>query len=106
MGRRGDGEHGDLLDVIRESCGLIEFRDVADEARRFLAMPRPQPQNAGAQRQPAAARGSPTPRVACSPCRSRSPARWPNAILLAAASCLTARERSLRFHPAATTAIS
>eukprot|EP01046_Picozoa_sp_COSAG06_P087185 COSAG06_NODE_33704_length_485_cov_1.251295_2_plen_96_part_01 len=27
------GEHGDLLDVIRESCGLIDFKDVADEAR-------------------------------------------------------------------------
>jgi hypothetical protein len=25
-------EHGDLLDVIHESCGLIDFRDVADEA--------------------------------------------------------------------------
>jgi hypothetical protein len=34
------GEHGDLLDVIRESCGLIEFNDVADEARRFLSLPR------------------------------------------------------------------
>jgi hypothetical protein len=34
------GEHGDLLDVIRETCGLCEFRDVADEARRFLKMPR------------------------------------------------------------------
>jgi hypothetical protein len=34
------GEHGDLLDVIRESCGLIEFHDVADEARRFLSLPR------------------------------------------------------------------
>ena len=34
------GEHGDLLEVIRESCGLLEFRDVADEARRFLSMPR------------------------------------------------------------------
>src|ERR1700732_5262210 len=33
-------EYGDLLDVIRESCGLIEFRDVADEARRFLSLPR------------------------------------------------------------------
>src|SRR3954466_12521730 len=32
-------EHGDLLDVIRESCGLVEFRDVAEEARRFLALP-------------------------------------------------------------------
>ncbi|MER9414198.1 toprim domain-containing protein [Mesorhizobium sp. M0187] len=33
------GEHGDLLDVIRESLGLVNFRDVADEARLFLAMP-------------------------------------------------------------------
>lgn len=24
------GEHGDLLDVIRESRGLVEFRDVAE----------------------------------------------------------------------------
>jgi len=40
------GEHGDLLDVIRESCGLIDFRDVADEARRFLSLPRPEPQPA------------------------------------------------------------
>jgi hypothetical protein len=33
------GEHGDLLDVIRESLGLVDFRDVAEEARTFLAMP-------------------------------------------------------------------
>ena len=33
-------EHGDLLDVIRESCGFIDFKDVADEARRFLSLPR------------------------------------------------------------------
>ncbi|WMT86500.1 toprim domain-containing protein [Pelagibacterium sp. 26DY04] len=37
------GEHGDLLDVIRESLGLAEFRDVAEEARAFLALPRPEP---------------------------------------------------------------
>jgi hypothetical protein len=36
-------EYGDLLDVIRESCGLIDFRDVADEARRFLSLPRAEP---------------------------------------------------------------
>ncbi len=36
-------EHGDLLDVIRESCGLVEFRDVAEEARRFLALPHAEP---------------------------------------------------------------
>ncbi|MFO1116575.1 MAG: toprim domain-containing protein [Beijerinckiaceae bacterium] len=33
-------EHGDLLDVIRESRGLIDFRDVVEEARRFLSLPR------------------------------------------------------------------
>jgi Toprim domain-containing protein len=36
-------EYGDLLDVIRESCGLVDFRDVADEARRFLSLPRSEP---------------------------------------------------------------
>lgn len=38
-------EHGDLLDVIRESCGFIAFRDVADEARRFLSLPRVEPRS-------------------------------------------------------------
>ncbi|MGE0652707.1 MAG: toprim domain-containing protein [Alphaproteobacteria bacterium] len=38
------GEHGDLLDVIRESCGLADFRQVADEARSFLSLPRPEPE--------------------------------------------------------------
>ena len=37
------GDHGDLLDVIRLSCGLTDLRDAADEARRFLALPRPEP---------------------------------------------------------------
>ena len=36
-------EHGDLLDVIRESCGFSDFRNVADEARRFLNLPRAEP---------------------------------------------------------------
>jgi len=36
-------EYGDLLDVIRESCGLVDFRDVAEEARRFLSLPRAEP---------------------------------------------------------------
>jgi hypothetical protein len=35
------GEHGDLLDIIRESCGLVDFQDVADEARGFLSLPLP-----------------------------------------------------------------
>src|ERR687892_1574002 len=37
------GEHGDLLDIIRESCGLVDFHDVVGEARRFLSLPRPEP---------------------------------------------------------------
>lgn len=36
------GQHGDLLDIIRESLGLVDFRDVADEARRFLSLPQPE----------------------------------------------------------------
>ncbi|MCK1510852.1 toprim domain-containing protein [Bradyrhizobium sp. 18] len=34
------GEHGDLLDVIRQSCDLVGFHDVVEEARRFLSLPR------------------------------------------------------------------
>src|SRR6266481_3961476 len=53
------GEHGDLLDVIRESCGLVDFHDVADEARRFLAMPRPEPEPNHGGRLSSAPVGSP-----------------------------------------------
>jgi len=35
------GEHGDLLDVIRESLGRADFAEVLDEARNFLRMPPP-----------------------------------------------------------------
>jgi hypothetical protein len=53
------GEHGDLLDVIRESCGLVDFKDVADEARTFLSMPLPEPEARWHQRQSPAPHGSP-----------------------------------------------
>ena len=33
-----EGTHGDLLDLIQECRGLTEFRDVAEEARRFLGL--------------------------------------------------------------------
>ncbi|WP_034815427.1 toprim domain-containing protein [Ensifer sp. BR816] len=36
-------QYGDLLDLVRETCGLVDFRDVADEARRFLSLPEPIP---------------------------------------------------------------
>lgn len=38
------GEHGDLLDVIREVLGLTNFADVAEEARRFLSLPHLEPE--------------------------------------------------------------
>jgi len=44
------GEHGDLLDMIRESCGLIDFADVLEEARSFLSLPRPEPAPAAKNR--------------------------------------------------------
>jgi hypothetical protein len=37
------GEYGDLLDIIEQSCGFDHFHDVADEARRFLRLPQPEP---------------------------------------------------------------
>jgi len=43
-------EHGDLLDVIREALGLIDFKDVAEEARVFLSLPRPEPEPKTAKR--------------------------------------------------------
>lgn len=36
-------QYGDLLDLVRETCGLVDFRDVADEARRFLNEPQLNP---------------------------------------------------------------
>jgi hypothetical protein len=36
-------EYGDLLDVIREALGLRGFREAAEEARRFLGVPRAGP---------------------------------------------------------------
>jgi hypothetical protein len=37
------GEHGDLLDVIRQTCGLPDFKQIAEEARRFLSLPHTEP---------------------------------------------------------------
>lgn len=54
------GEHGDLLDVIRETCGLATFKDVAEEARRFLSLPPSEPQsNVHSRRKPKVRSGSP-----------------------------------------------
>jgi hypothetical protein len=52
------GEHGDLLDVIRESLGLRDFREVAEEARRFLKLPRNEPELVPKPVRPAVPAGS------------------------------------------------
>ena len=53
------GEHGDLLDVIRESRSLVDFHDVANEARRFLSLPRSEPKSDSRSRLPPVPTGSP-----------------------------------------------
>ncbi|QOZ07532.1 MULTISPECIES: DUF7146 domain-containing protein [Bradyrhizobium] len=52
------GEHGDLLDIIRESLALRDFREVAEEARRFLKLPRSEPQFAPKTIRPVVPAGS------------------------------------------------
>jgi hypothetical protein len=52
------GEHGDLLDIIRESLSLRDFREVAEEARRFLKLPRPEPEVFPKVARPAVTAGS------------------------------------------------
>jgi hypothetical protein len=51
-------EYGDLLDVIARTCGLHAFRDVLEEARRFLSLPQPEPL-ASTPRLPPVPSGSP-----------------------------------------------
>jgi hypothetical protein len=53
------GDHGDLLDVIRDSLGLVDFKDVAHEARTFLSLPHPEPEPSRRQRPATAPSGSP-----------------------------------------------
>jgi hypothetical protein len=53
------GEHGDLLDLIAMNRRLDRLRDVLDEARSFLSLPRPEPPPDRHTRQPSAPTGSP-----------------------------------------------
>ena len=46
------GEHGDLLDLIARTCRLHTFRDVLDEARRFLSLPQREHQRSRPSRPP------------------------------------------------------
>lgn len=92
-------EFGDLLDVIRESCGLVDFRAVADEARRFLSMPLPPPQAPGAQRQPAAAPGSPDAARRLFAMSQPIAGTLAERYLAGRGILLSTHERALRFHP-------
>ena len=58
------GEHGDLLDVIRETLGLTDFKDVAEEARRFLSLPHPEPEKARTPTGRTSSRASGSPEAA------------------------------------------
>jgi hypothetical protein len=49
------GQHGDLLDLIAANRGLDAVRDILDEARTFLSLPKPEV----VDRQPPAPAGSP-----------------------------------------------
>ncbi|AQQ03931.1 DNA primase [Roseibium algicola] len=95
------GEHGDLLDVIRERCGLTDFRDVAEEARRFLNLPRPEPEE-----QPRLPQVSPVPSGSAAAARRLFAMSQPiNGTLVETYMCnrgITALHEtaSLRFHPA------
>lgn len=97
------GEHGDLLDVIELSCGLVDFREVADEARRFLSMPlpssQPAPQSLGAQRQPAAARGSPEAARRLLAMSQPIVGTLAERYLSGRGIVLSTHDRALRFHP-------
>ena len=53
------GQHGDLLDLIALNRRLEHLRDVLDEARCFLRLPRPEPPPDRYRRQPLAPMGSP-----------------------------------------------
>jgi hypothetical protein len=50
-------QHGDLLDLIAHTCRLHTFRDVLDEARRFLSLP--QQHRAAKPERPPVPTGSP-----------------------------------------------
>ncbi|MER9801826.1 toprim domain-containing protein [Mesorhizobium sp. M0142] len=93
------GEYGDLLDVIEQSCGLVDFREVADEARRFLSMPLPPPQAPDARRQLAAKRGSPAAARRLFGMSQPIAGTLAERYLAGRGILLSPRERALRFHP-------
>ena len=78
------GEHGDLLDLIRRNRDLPGLGDAMDEARAFLALPRPPEPSALDRRRRRA--DLPRPPAACSAPAVRLPAPRPRPICAPAAS--------------------
>lgn len=93
------GEHGDLLDLIALNRGLDAFREVLDETRRYLCLPRSDPA-AHPTREPPAPGGS--PEAARCLFRAGRPIAGTQAEAYLRARGITARLDwpSLRFHPA------
>jgi hypothetical protein len=104
------GEHGDLLDLIALNRGLGTFRDVLDEARRFLCLPCSAPEHPTREPRPPGR----SPRGSC-PWQARDQASAARRLFRAGRSVagtqaeaylrargITARLDwpSLRFHPA------
>jgi hypothetical protein len=54
-------ESGDLLDLIARVCRLHTFRDVLEEARRFLSLPQQEYQRSAPAPRPAPGQASPVP---------------------------------------------
>ena len=94
------GEHGDLLDVIRESCGLLEFPRCRRRGAPLpeLASLRPGPR-AESQLDCRRRRDRPKRHDDSSPCRSRSPGLSWKRICAIAALRLCTKPAALRFHP-------
>lgn len=92
------GEHGDLLDLIALNRELDVFRDVFDEARRYLCLPRSEP--AHPTREPPPPGGSPD--AARRLFRAGRPVAGTQAEAYLRTRGITARLDwpSLRFHPA------
>ena len=79
--------------------GLDRLRDVLEEARSFLSLPRPEPPPDRSARRHRRRRAPLNPRAVCLRCRSRFRARSQKRICANAALRLCTRAGSLRFHP-------
>ena len=95
------GEHGDLLDIIRLSCGHDNLRETLAEARRFLSLPEPQ-RTVAEPRQPRPGKGTPgTPAAARRLWAASKPIAGSYVVAYLASRKLSARYcgNALRFHP-------